>query len=118
MPFSRIHCVRRLRSVSVEGEAIRRSQACMAQLRRGAVEIGYPRDAADALDFCFDNETPRHKVYLGASRSPIDSVTCRAYLEFMADDGYTRPEFWLSEGWVIASQSASGGHRSIGNGMQ
>ena len=26
-------------------------------------------------------------------------VTCREYLNFMADDGYARPEFWLSEGW-------------------
>jgi len=30
----------------------------------GLVEIGYPFDAGNAIDFCFDNETPRHKVYL------------------------------------------------------
>jgi hypothetical protein len=24
------------------------------------VEIGYPLRAEDPLDFCFDNETPRH----------------------------------------------------------
>src|SRR5262249_39628446 len=30
----------------------------------GLIEIGYPLQAANPLDFCFDNERPRHKVYL------------------------------------------------------
>ena len=65
----------------------------------GVVEIGYPIDTANSLDFCFDNETPRHKVYVEAFRIANRSVTCREYLEFMSDAGYARPEFWLSEGW-------------------
>jgi ergothioneine biosynthesis protein EgtB len=51
------------------------------------------------LDFCFDNETPRHKVYLEGFGIANRSVTCREYLEFMADAAYARPELWLSEGW-------------------
>ena len=64
----------------------------------GLIEIGYPLQAADPLDFCFDNETPRHKVYLEPFQIANRKVTCREYLEFMSDDAYTRSEFWLSEG--------------------
>ena len=67
--------------------------------RGGLVEIGYSPDLTNAMDFCFDNETPRHKVYLESFRISGRGVTCREYLNFMADDGYARPEFWLSEGW-------------------
>ena len=67
--------------------------------RGGLVEIGRSPDLTDAMDFCFDNETPRHKVYLENFRISGRGVTCREYLNFMADDGYARPEFWLSEGW-------------------
>jgi ergothioneine biosynthesis protein EgtB len=64
-------------------------------------EIGYPADSTDCLDFCFDNETPRHKVYLDAFGIANRGVTCGEYLEFMSDDAYRRPEFWLSEGWEV-----------------
>ena len=33
-------------------------------------------------------------------------VTCREYLEFISDDAYTRPEFWLSEGWDNVKRAA------------
>jgi ergothioneine biosynthesis protein EgtB len=65
----------------------------------GLIEIGYPLKTADPLDFCFDNETPRHKVYLEPFQIANRKITCEEYLEFMADDAYTRSEFWLSEGW-------------------
>jgi ergothioneine biosynthesis protein EgtB len=65
----------------------------------GVTEVGYPLDSTNCLDFCFDNETPRHKVYLEAFGIANRSVTCREYLEFMSDDGYAHPELWLSEGW-------------------
>jgi ergothioneine biosynthesis protein EgtB len=69
------------------------------RFRDGVTEIGYPLDSRNCLDFCFDNETPRHKVYLEGFGIANRSVTCREYLEFMSGDGYARPEFWLSEGW-------------------
>ena len=28
-------------------------------------------------------------------------MTCGEWLSFMADGGYTRPEFWLSDGWSV-----------------
>ena len=65
----------------------------------GVIEIGHPLSAADPLEFCFDNETPRHKVYLQPFQIANREVTCGEFLEFMADDAYARPEFWLSAGW-------------------
>jgi ergothioneine biosynthesis protein EgtB len=49
--------------------------------------------------FCFDNELPRHKVWLEPFALAERLVTCGEYLEFMEDGGYRRPELWLSEGW-------------------
>jgi ergothioneine biosynthesis protein EgtB len=65
----------------------------------GLFEIGYPLRVADPSDFCFDNETPRHKVYLEPFQIANREVTCGEYLEFMSDNAYTRPELWLSEAW-------------------
>ncbi|MGA3065383.1 MAG: ergothioneine biosynthesis protein EgtB [Tepidisphaeraceae bacterium] len=65
----------------------------------GLMEIGYPLQEQDPLDFCYDNETPRHKVYLEPFQIASREVTCGEYLEFMSAEGYTRPEFWLSAGW-------------------
>ena len=60
----------------------------------GVAEIGY-----DGKEFCFDNETPRHKVYLEPYRLASRPVSCAEYLAFMEDGGYKRSELWLSEGW-------------------
>jgi ergothioneine biosynthesis protein EgtB len=65
----------------------------------GLTEIGYPLATENPLDFCFDNETPRHKVYLEPFQIANREVTCGEYLEFISDGAYTRPEFWLSAGW-------------------
>ena len=71
----------------------------------GVTEIGYSPNAGNPLDFSFDNETPRHRVYLEPFQIANRSVTCREYLEFMSDDGYTRPGLWLSDGWELVKQS-------------
>ncbi len=57
-------------------------------------EIGAAGDA-----FHFDNEAPRHKVFLRAFRFASRPATCGEYLAFMDDRGYERPELWLSDGW-------------------
>lgn len=71
----------------------------------GLIEIGYALQSADPLDFCFDNEAPRHKVYLEPFQLANLKVTCREYLEFMSDDAYIRPELWLTEGWENAKRT-------------
>ncbi len=60
----------------------------------GLAEIGY-----GGSGFCFDNEQPRHRVFLEPFELASRLVTCAEYLEFMRDGGYERPELWLSEGW-------------------
>jgi ergothioneine biosynthesis protein EgtB len=66
----------------------------------GLCEIG--RNAGS--DFAFDNEGPRHKVWLEPFRLASHPVSCGEYLEFIADGGYARPEFWLSDGWAAVRQ--------------
>lgn len=70
----------------------------------GLVEIGHSANTGDLLDFYFDNETPRHKCHLPPFQIGNRCVTCREYLEFMLDSGYSRSEFWLSDGWEKVQQ--------------
>lgn len=60
----------------------------------GLCEAGY-----NGSDFCFDNERPRHRVWLDPYRVATRLVTCQEFAAFMADGGYRRPELWLSAGW-------------------
>ena len=61
----------------------------------GLVEIGH-----DRVGFAFDNESPRHKIYLAPYRLATRLVTNGEYLAFIADGGYRRAEYWLSDGWA------------------
>ncbi|QYJ05811.1 ergothioneine biosynthesis protein EgtB [Nocardioides panacisoli] len=60
----------------------------------GLVEIGH-----DSAAFSFDNELPPHQQYLQPFRLADRLVTNGEWQQFMADGGYERPEFWLSDGW-------------------
>ena len=66
----------------------------------GLTEIGLSLDPASTDTFAFDNETPRHPVYLPPYRLATRLVTCAEYLAFIDQNGYNRPELWLSEGWT------------------
>lgn len=50
--------------------------------------------------FAFDNELPRHRVFLRAFQLASRLVINEEYLGFIADGGYERPELWLSDGWA------------------
>ena len=50
--------------------------------------------------FAFDNESPRHPTLLRPYRVASRLVTNREWLAFIEAGGYTRPEFWLSDGWA------------------
>ena len=63
--------------------------------------VGFAPEPANTESFCFDNETPRHTVYIAPFSIATRPVTCAEYLAFMDDSGYTRPELWLSEGWAL-----------------
>ncbi|HEY3909214.1 MAG TPA: ergothioneine biosynthesis protein EgtB [Stellaceae bacterium] len=65
----------------------------------GLIEIGHRGPG-----FAFDNETPRHKVWLEPFRLAARPVTCGEYLEFVEAGGYRQPEFWLSDGWAVVQE--------------
>jgi ergothioneine biosynthesis protein EgtB len=67
----------------------------------GLTQIGFAPGPEASEPFCFDNETPRHTVYLAPFALATRLVTCAEYLAFLDDNGYTRPELWLSEGWSV-----------------
>ncbi len=52
--------------------------------------------------FAFDNEGPRHRVWLEPFAIATRAVTNREYLAFMEDGGYRRPELWLFDGFAAA----------------
>jgi ergothioneine biosynthesis protein EgtB len=49
--------------------------------------------------FAFDNEQPRHRVWLEDFELASHPVTHGDFLDFIEDGGYQRPELWLSAGW-------------------
>lgn len=55
----------------------------------------------DGRGFSFDNELPRHRVFLENHALASRLVTNGEYQAFIDDSGYTRPELWLSEGWEV-----------------
>ena len=67
--------------------------------RPGVVDIGITPDPAAIDSFAFDNETPRHPVYISPFRLASRLTTCAEFLAFIDEEGYNRPELWLSEGW-------------------
>jgi ergothioneine biosynthesis protein EgtB len=66
----------------------------------GVFEIGATADA-----FCFDNETPRHRVLLAEHALGHRLVTNAEYREFIDDGGYDQPALWLSDGWAKIKQA-------------
>lgn len=66
----------------------------------GLVEIGA------TSDFCFDNELPRHTVYVAPFSLANRLVTNGEFLAFIRDGGYSRPDLWLSEAWSARQNQA------------
>jgi ergothioneine biosynthesis protein EgtB len=68
----------------------------MLPVEGALVETGH---AATPEQFAFDNESPRHKVYLEPFAIADRLVTAGEWLAFIDDGGYRKPELWLSDGW-------------------
>ncbi len=69
----------------------------------GLVQHGF--DAAQDGGFCFDNETPRHTVYLAPFELASSPLTNGEVMAFIAEGGYRQPGLWLSMGWDWARAS-------------
>jgi ergothioneine biosynthesis protein EgtB len=65
----------------------------------GIVEIGHDGDG-----FAYDNEGPRHQAHIPAFSLATRPVTNGEYIAFIEDNGYHRPEFWLSLGWMTVNE--------------
>ena len=65
----------------------------------GLVEIGQAGEP-----FHFDNEGPRHRCWLEPFALADRLVSNGEFAAFIADDGYRRPELWMSEGWAVCQQ--------------
>jgi ergothioneine biosynthesis protein EgtB len=78
----------------------------MLDFAGGLVEVGHSDHEPKGDAFAFDNESPRHKVYLEPFRIADRLVTNGEWLEFMADNGYGRAELWLSDGWYAVQDNA------------
>lgn len=61
----------------------------------GIIEIGHAGDG-----FSFDNECPRHRLYLEDYALADRPVSNAEFAEFIADGGYRTPALWLSDGWA------------------
>jgi ergothioneine biosynthesis protein EgtB len=73
----------------------------------GGCQVSHGFDAAQDGEFAFDNETPRHAVFVAPFELASRLVTNGELLAFIADGGYQRPELWLSMGWEWAVKGQS-----------
>ena len=56
------------------------------------------------VNFSFDNERPTSNIRL----TPFiltDFVTNKDWIDFIQDEGYSRPELWLSDGWKFINKN-------------
>ena len=67
----------------------------VTRLNGGLITIGH-----DGEGFAFDNEGPAHQTLLRPYTLANDLVTNADWIRFIEDDGYSRPELWLADGWA------------------
>ncbi|HYN54749.1 MAG TPA: ergothioneine biosynthesis protein EgtB [Methylotenera sp.] len=75
------------------------------QISGGLVQMGHDEtDAVFEARFCFDNELPRHQVFIAPYRLATYLVTNAEWIAFIEDGGYNNPLLWLADGWKTAQQ--------------
>ena len=77
---------------------VRAREARWIGFGEGRREIGH-----DGAGFAFDNEEPRHAVWIHPFEIASHPVTHGDFRRFIEDGGYRRPELWLSAGWDLVS---------------
>jgi len=69
------------------------------ELEWRSFEGGVRRAGHSGDGFAYDNEQPRHNVFVEPFEIASRLVTNDEFLAFIEDDGYRRPELWLDDGW-------------------
>jgi ergothioneine biosynthesis protein EgtB len=90
-PLAPVHVARPPRAVRRVPGA---SSPGWAEFDGGAVETGHT-----GAGFSFDNEGPRHTVWLRPYALAQRPVSHADWAAFIADGGYREPRWWLSAGW-------------------
>ncbi len=71
------------------------------RFKGGVASIG----AESGQGFRFDNEQPKHRVFLEPYEIAHRPVSNEQYIAFIEDGGYARHELWLSLGWATVKES-------------
>ncbi|CAN5216188.1 ergothioneine biosynthesis protein EgtB [soil metagenome] len=96
--FSRNPLAPAYRSRGAANEAADAAPSALSFVR---FEAGVEQVGHSGGGFAFDNELPRHRVFVEAFELGDRLVTNAEYRAFIDDHGYGRPELWLSEGWDV-----------------
>ncbi|MDE0421541.1 MAG: ergothioneine biosynthesis protein EgtB [Gammaproteobacteria bacterium] len=80
------------------GDGVRKGVAPALGFNEYAGGIGQI-GARDGDGFVFDNECPRHRVWIDDFALGNRLVTNAEFAEFIVDGGYDEPSLWLSDGW-------------------
>jgi ergothioneine biosynthesis protein EgtB len=86
---------------AADGEVI--AETTLIPIEGGLHEIG-----ADDVAFAYDNEFPRHQVYLEDFGIHSHVVACGEYLEFIESGGYRDHTLWLSDAWALLEETKWG----------
>ncbi len=73
---------------------VEKEDAGFIEIDEGIYHIGHDDDS-----FCYDNELPRHRVFVEPFAIASKLVTNAEWMEFMRDGGYTNALLWHTEGW-------------------
>ena len=79
---------------AVEGSPVQPGALKWLEFPAGIYHAGFEGEG-----FAFDNETPRHRVFLERFALATRPVSNGEYMEFMQAGGYRNAAHWLSDGW-------------------
>jgi ergothioneine biosynthesis protein EgtB len=80
---------------SVSNEELLENTSCdFTEIKEGIYAIGQ-----DSKEFCYDNEQPKHRVFLEPYAICNSLVTNGEWIAFINDGGYSNAMIWHTEGW-------------------
>ena len=86
-------------SPSKLSKSIKSTRNAMEEFSGGNVQVGH-----DTQEFSFDNELPRHQVFIAPFRLSKHLVTNGDWISFMDAGGYQNSRLWLADGWQVVQQ--------------